>query len=193
MTNARSANQRDRQKAETRSRLLDAATEVFLASPPTTASLAEIAIRAGVRRQTLLYHFGNREGLMNEVLLHHLEAFEADLRDHRGGLRSGLEKYLRAHRRPVVRMLRQLDMLVPETASKAGTWYPVVRADIERRLVKEGLDLEVARRRAPVLVLALLHLADRVARDLATEDEIADFVDVACEMALASTAEIPRQ
>jgi len=54
---------------QTRAALLDAADEAFLAGPWEQASLEEIARAAGVTKQTLLRHFGSKDGLLQRVLL----------------------------------------------------------------------------------------------------------------------------
>lgn len=183
--------QREQQKAETRRRLVQAATEVFLEAPPASASLEEIAARAGVRRQTLLYHFQNRDGLMRAVVDHHLATFGAQMRDVRGDLAPHLKSYLQAHREPLVRLVRHLDVVAPDTADspyRAGSWYPIVSADLEQQLLRSGVEPTDAHKRAPVLALALLHMADRVAADRASQDEVDDFVRNACEIALAPRA-----
>lgn len=180
-------NQRKRQKAETRLRLLEAATEVFQEEPPTTASLEEIAARAGVRRQTLLYHFENREGLMNQVLAYHLDSFQRQFHDMAGGLRSRLYEYLHAYRHPLVRMVRHLGALTP-TSPKAGSWYPIVAGELEQDLIEGGVDAMDARGRSEVIALALLHMADHVATDRASDADIDAFVHNACKLALTPTA-----
>jgi AcrR family transcriptional regulator len=53
----------DQIKTATPERLLDAAEEVFAASGFATATLADIAARAGIRRPSLLYHFETKEAL----------------------------------------------------------------------------------------------------------------------------------
>jgi AcrR family transcriptional regulator len=63
---------------ETRSRLVEAATEAFAEHGVFTASLVEITRRAGQRnRGAVHYHFGTREGLLVEVLEQH-SAFLAE-------------------------------------------------------------------------------------------------------------------
>jgi AcrR family transcriptional regulator len=54
----------------TRTALLDAATEAFFAGPWDRVSLASIAARAGVTKQTLLRHFGSKEGLLEQGFQH---------------------------------------------------------------------------------------------------------------------------
>ena len=54
---------------QTRAALLDAADEAFLSGPWEQASLEEIACAAGVTKQTLLRHFGSKDGLLQRVLL----------------------------------------------------------------------------------------------------------------------------
>lgn len=57
---------------ETRSRLVEAATEAFAEHGVFSASLVEITRRAGQRnRGAVHYHFGTREGLLVEVLEQH--------------------------------------------------------------------------------------------------------------------------
>jgi AcrR family transcriptional regulator len=63
---------------DTRSRLVEAATEAFAEHGVFTASLVEITRRAGQRnRGAVHYHFGTREGLLVEVLEQH-SAFLAE-------------------------------------------------------------------------------------------------------------------
>ena len=50
----------------TRTALLDAAEEAFFAGPWQQASLEAIAARAGVTKQTLLRHFGSKDGLLEQ-------------------------------------------------------------------------------------------------------------------------------
>jgi AcrR family transcriptional regulator len=59
-----------RAKAEERTRtaLLGAAEEAFLSGPWEQASLEAIARAAGVSKQTLLRHFGSKDGLLEETL-----------------------------------------------------------------------------------------------------------------------------
>jgi AcrR family transcriptional regulator len=52
----------------TRSALLDAADEAFLSGPWGQASLDTIARDAGVTKQTLLRHFGSKDGLLEQAL-----------------------------------------------------------------------------------------------------------------------------
>jgi AcrR family transcriptional regulator len=60
-----------RAKAEeqTRIALLNAADEAFLSGPWEQASLEAIAEAAGVTKQTLLRHFGSKDGLLEKTLL----------------------------------------------------------------------------------------------------------------------------
>jgi AcrR family transcriptional regulator len=53
----------------TRTALLDAADEAFLSGPWEKASLEAIAGAAGVAKQTLLRHFGSKDGLLEKALL----------------------------------------------------------------------------------------------------------------------------
>src|SRR4030088_3307186 len=64
---------------QTRTALLDAADEAFLSGPWEQVSLEAIARAAGVSKQTLLRHFGSKDGLLEQTLL---RAF-ADVGDQR--------------------------------------------------------------------------------------------------------------
>jgi AcrR family transcriptional regulator len=182
--------QRSRQKAETRRRLLEAATEVFIETSPMVASLDTIAARAGVARPTLLFHFGSRVELMDQVGQYHLERYRAAGREFEpGALRPFLEAYLRAQRSRRVRLVWQLgDLLYPDHPDGPNAGYWDLVAEIEGRLVGgAGVDPAQARQRARVLAPALMMVARRAAQDLATEREMRDFVAAACGLAQASS------
>jgi len=179
-------NQRARQKAETRRRLLEAATEVFIESAPIAASLDAIATRAGVARPTLLFHFGSRVELMRQVVQFHLEQFREIARGYQPGeLEPFLRGYLAAQRSPTVRLVWQLgDLLYPDHPEGPNSGYWDLVAEIERRLATGArLAPDLAARRARVLAPALMMVARRASQDLASDDEIEDFVSAACDLA----------
>lgn len=60
-------------EAQTREALLDSAEETFFAADWTQASLVSIAESAGVTKQTLLRHFGSKDGLLRAA---YARAFE---------------------------------------------------------------------------------------------------------------------
>jgi AcrR family transcriptional regulator len=182
----RPPNKRARQKAETRQRLLDAATEVFLESPPMTASLDEVAARAGVSRPTLFFHFGSRAELMAELLRHHLERFRSRARRFRPGeLEPYIEAYLRSQRSHMVRLLWRLsDVIYLEAPEGPDTAFLDLLDELERRLASAGLRDE-AHQRALILAYAMNSMARRVAFDQATDGEIKDFLDAAAALVTA--------
>lgn len=63
--------------ADTRAKILDAATLLFAASDSRGASLRAIAREAGVNSALIHYHFGSREGLFKAALLRALGAVQA--------------------------------------------------------------------------------------------------------------------
>lgn len=69
----------------TRAALIEAAHEAFLAGSWPGASLEAIAGRAGVTKQTLLRHFGSKEGLLEQA---YARAF-AEIREQRFGAPAG--------------------------------------------------------------------------------------------------------
>ncbi len=66
-------------RSATRTRLLEAATEVFAERGFRGATLREIAERAGANLAAANYYFRSKEGLYLEVARHQLEALEAGL------------------------------------------------------------------------------------------------------------------
>jgi TetR/AcrR family transcriptional regulator len=68
--------ERQRDAARTRQRILDAALAEFAAKGFAGARVREIAQRAGVNAQLISYYFGGKEGLYNELMAnwHQLEA-----------------------------------------------------------------------------------------------------------------------
>lgn len=185
-------NQRAQQKAETRRRLLEAATQVFIEDGPTTASLDKIAALANVSRSTLVFHFGSRTELMDAVATYQLERYQAAGLDYQPGeFRPFVEVFLRIQSDPVFRLIWLLDDLLhpggmrhlhPENPN-SGYWYLV--RELEQRLVAGGVAAEAAHKRALVLTPGLMMVARRAAQDLASPAEIEEFVDAACELALA--------
>jgi len=59
---------RAKSQEHTRDALLEAAGDAFFAGRWEQASLAEIALAAGVTKQTLLRHFGSKRGLLEQSL-----------------------------------------------------------------------------------------------------------------------------
>lgn len=190
---ARRPNQRERQKAETRHRLLVAATDVFVEQGPMTASLEEIASRAGVSRPTLIFHFGTRSELMDAVARFHLDNFGDWGQEYRPGeFRPFVEAFLQVQTDPVVRLIWTLGNLVhpvgvthdsPEVNNQSY-WRRFTQ--LEARIAQSaGISEQEAHRRAVLIAPGLLAVAQRAAQDLVDESEIREFVDVACELALA--------
>lgn len=184
---ARRPNQRARQKAETRRRLLEAATAVFLESGPATAPLDAVAVRAGVSRPTLFFHFGGRLELMDQLVQHLLVSeFQSEAEQHpEADLRSFMQTYLRTQQRPVVRLLWQLgDALQCERPDGPNMAYWITVEQVGKRLEDAGLDGEAARGRALVVAPALMLVARRAAFGLVTKREMKDFVTQACALVL---------
>jgi AcrR family transcriptional regulator len=68
---------RAEQEERTRAALMDAATGAFFDDDPSAASLERIAAEAGVTKQTLLRHFGSRDGLTRAAFERAMEAVDA--------------------------------------------------------------------------------------------------------------------
>jgi AcrR family transcriptional regulator len=191
VTVARAPTKRARQKAETRRRLLDAATEVFLESAPMTASLDEVATRAGVSRPTLFFHFGSRAELMVELLRYHLADFRSRARAfHPGEVRPFVEAYLRSQRSPTVRLVwRLVDLVYLEHSEEGDIGYWDLVDELEGRVGRvAGLAPDEAHQRAVVMANAMMHIARRAAHDQATEAEVEEFVGAMSRVAAALPA-----
>jgi AcrR family transcriptional regulator len=179
-------NQRTRQKAETRRRILEAATEVFIETGPITASLDVIAERAGVSKASVFFHFGSRVELMAALARHlYLRAFPSERqRPHRTGVEAFLRAYLGEQRRPEIRLIWQLgDLLAADRPEGLDAAYWHLVREIEERLMDAGIAATAASERALVLAPALMLVARRAAFGLATEPEMSDFVAAACRLA----------
>lgn len=181
---------RAQQKAETRRRLLDAATEVFLESGPMTASLDEVAARAGVSRPTLFFHFGSRAELMVELIGHHVEHFRSRARDfHPGEFRPYLEAYLLAQRTRRVRLVWMLsDLVYADNPEGPNAAFLDLLAELEERLSSAGLAADEAHQRALVVAYGVNTVARRVAYGDAPDEEIQEFLEAACRVAAAPPA-----
>lgn len=60
---------RERSQQRTREALLDAATDEFFEGSWPSTSLESLSAKAGVTKQTLLRHFGSKDGLLMQALL----------------------------------------------------------------------------------------------------------------------------
>ena len=170
-------------KVQTRRRLLDAATEVFLDRGPAQATLADVAERAGTTVDTVELYFGTHHDLMRDLAedlyVHTFRRYPT--RDDGGGLAAFLTAYLDGQARPETRLIWRLgDALTAESPEGPDTAYWHLIAEIEKRLVDEGTPMDDAHSRALVLAPALLLVARRAAFDLATDVEMKNFVVAAC-------------
>lgn len=64
-------------QARTRAQLIEAAAEIFATHGFHTATVRDICLRAGANIAAVHYHFGDKQGLYTEVMLHaHQQAYE---------------------------------------------------------------------------------------------------------------------
>jgi AcrR family transcriptional regulator len=111
---------------DTRQRLLDAATRVFAEQGVETASLLEVARRAGQRnRGAVHYHFGSRTGLLVAVL----EQYAGFLADREGELLGRAEQAPDSDLASVVEAVVRPAVELAETGWR-GRCYLVVVAEL---------------------------------------------------------------
>lgn len=179
--------QRARQKAETRRRLLEAASQVLMERGVADASMEEIADRAGVSKATLFFHFGSRMDLLAKVggYLYLLVFPSEETEEPRTDLGTFLSAYLDNQSRPEVRLIWELGDLIARTHPDrldAAYWH--LAGEIELRLLDTGVDGVTAHERALVITPALMLVAQRAARDLTTAAELRSFVDASVHVAM---------
>lgn len=127
--------------AGTRDRLLDAALRVVADRGLARLSLDAVARAAGLSRQTVYRHFGNRDGLVTAVILREEEAFLTAIRaaaarhaDPRPSMEAALAAGLRvAREHPLLdRLLRdEPEALLPYLTTSGGPVLSAARPAIE--------------------------------------------------------------
>lgn len=136
----------------TRARILDATLELVSESGLAQVALEEVGRRAGVSRQTVYRHFGNRRALLERMILREEQRLmarmdEAAALHHAVGpaleaaVATGLEA-LRAH--PLLDHLLESEPgeLLPFLATGRGPVQPAARAVLEDQLRRLAPDLE---------------------------------------------------
>lgn len=116
-------------------RIAQAATEVFIEKGYPTASMDEIALRAGVSKQTVYLHFGSKESLFLAVTTAATDAITEELADQLEASRSGPQDFTaelhafartlaRLTLRPEIMALRRLVMAEAVRFPELGrTWF----------------------------------------------------------------------
>jgi TetR/AcrR family transcriptional regulator len=157
----------DLERLRTDERILDAALGLFATRGYDATSLDAIAAELGVRKQTILYWFANKEALLDAVVERSATelsaALEAALVDAGSGL-DRIDAVLRevfrfGVRRPaLLGLLRELNRLGPSVS--AGL-EPALRALIERatQLLRDEMEAGTIRRADPEALLVVLYAA----------------------------------
>src|SRR5690242_1437830 len=87
-----------RRPTERRREIIQAAADIFAQRGFDSATVAEVAKKAGVSAGTVLHYFGSKAGLFEDVMherfLEHVEALEDTLSGHRGSSRELLRLIL---------------------------------------------------------------------------------------------------
>jgi AcrR family transcriptional regulator len=145
-------------RADTRAKLLDAASAVIRRDGPKSMTLEAVAAQAGVSKGGLLYHFSSKRQLLDALVDRWLQEFQDDIDAHGPGFVAG---YVKASDNPSPDDFGLLAALVadPETLTAVRERY----AAWQDRVTTEGgdpVEATVARLAADGLWLAdLLGLA----------------------------------
>ena len=154
-----------------RETLLDSARELLGERGWAHVTMAEVAVRAGVSRQTLYNTFGSRDELAQALVLRERERMLA-----------GVEETIRAHRAEPVRAL-----------ARAMEWF-LARAADDRALRRALTDQEpdgmvplLTTRGAPVVLGAAASLAELIAKEWprAPRADIAVMADTLVRLAIS--------
>jgi AcrR family transcriptional regulator len=150
---------REQSQQRTREALLEAALEEFYGDRWSTTSLEALAARAGVTKQTLLRHFGSKEGLLIQALVRGAaqvldERWSAPVGDVDGALENLLEHYERWGRRARQIGAWQDSQSMLAKLSQAGRQMHYQWVEFAFCPQLEGLDeTSFSRRRAELIVI----------------------------------------
>jgi AcrR family transcriptional regulator len=143
----RAATKRDAQKAQAREAVLTAAAKLFATSGYKGASIDDIAEASGVRKNTLLYHFGSKEALWRAVVDHvfaEVDAFfAAELPRAARDSREGFEAFARLYFRACLR--HPAYVLIPMLEGVTAGWRCDYIADNHLRRHVHNFDAYVRR------------------------------------------------
>lgn len=98
---------RERSRAETRQRLLEAGMALFAERGVQGAKACEVAVRAGVAVGTLYLHFGDKDGLARAVMQHAIDELLGRLQAVRTRVGGDPAERARAHAETVVRFAEE--------------------------------------------------------------------------------------
>lgn len=164
----RSTEQRPaREGPDTRDRIVDAAVRAFGGDGYAATSLDGVAEAVGIRKQSVLYHFGSKEDLLEAAALHaarHLaDALDDALSADPGGL-DRLEALVRgAHRlgaeQPeVIALVREVARLGPPMSDRvAVALEPLAQAAVA--WLERGMEAGELRRQNPRVALLTIYSA----------------------------------
>lgn len=116
-----------RDAAATRSRILDAALASFAARGYGATSLDAVAAQAGLRKQSILHHFGNKQGVLVAVVDRSAAELAEALEDALSGAGPGFARVealvratfrLAARRPELLGLLREVGRLGPPAATR---------------------------------------------------------------------------
>jgi AcrR family transcriptional regulator len=155
-------------KALTRERILEAATDSFVARGYERTTIARVASRAGVSRAAVFWHFGDKQSLFREVVSRLLTPFRLALEETEENLDpekrlvemfSAYERFVADHREAIQAFLRWM-MEEPDLRSTLHESLLSLQASFERDLRATLDDLRPPVEDAAALAAGLVALLD---------------------------------
>lgn len=155
MTVERTARTRGRPRSGVREALISAAQQVLTTSGVARLTTKEVATRAGVAESSIFYHFGDRTGLLQAVVQHHLRPLKDMLTD-----TPGVEPESGDLRDDLLRLLAVLE----DFFRSALPVIAAIESDAELRAVyaERSRDLDLGPHRALDAVIAHLSARHRI-------------------------------
>ncbi|MCP4868240.1 MAG: TetR/AcrR family transcriptional regulator [Proteobacteria bacterium] len=138
-------NARERSRLETRRRLLMAGAELIANDGLASARATDIAAAAGVAVGTLYFHFGDKDGLLEAILLHGVDLLTERLRTVVDNPHDTLTAAVRAHEDEMLAFIEE------EPTLARVLFHNEVRAtEVGTRIFELGVELQAERLRAGV-------------------------------------------
>ncbi len=130
-------NARERSRIETRRRLLEAGAELIAEQGVHAARATDIAAAAGVAVGTLYFHFRDKDGLLEAILLHGVDVLTERLAAILESPHASLEETVRAHEEGIVAFIEE-----ERTLARVLFHKEVQATEVGSRIFELGVELQ---------------------------------------------------